>query len=173
MKGQCSVSRLFQRKKGGGAGMGSKRKWIVTSGLCIALILGNCLAVSANVKNETITVEYAEYGDIQESVQSDSGETVVLTYVEKVGDIYQVVYQDADAIGDSNDSGAAHLAVVDLDKTIVKGYATFEEISTSTYYREYTYDTWFSGILSLQKAEKVGMVWQATYSGKITGSIWH
>lgn len=151
--------------------MRSKRKLVVTSGLCIALILGNCLAVSANVQNEKITVEYAEYDDIQESVQSDSGETVVLTYVERAGDTYQAVYQDADTIEDSNDSGAAPHAVVEFEKTVVNSYATFEEIPTSIYYREYTDGSWFSGYLSLQKVERAGMFWHATYSGKIVGSI--
>lgn len=151
--------------------MKSKRNSIVTSGLCIALILGNCLAVSANAKNKNITVEYAEYADIQESVQSESGETVVLTYVEKAGSIYQAVYQDADAIEGSDDSGAAPLAVVTIEKTVVKTYASFDDIPTSIYYTEYTLDAWYGGYLSLQEAEKTGSIWHATYSGDLAGNI--
>lgn len=151
--------------------MKSKRKWIVTSGLCIALILGNCLAVSAYVQNEKITVEYEEFADIQESVQSESGETVVLTYVEKAGSIYQAVYQDADAIEDPDDSDAAHPAVVTIEKTVVKTYASFDDIPTSVYYTEYTLDAWYGGDLSLQKAEKTGSIWHATYSGNLAGNI--
>lgn len=151
--------------------MKSKRKWIVTSGLCIALILGNCLAVSANAKNKNITVEYEEYADIQESVQSESGETVILTYVEKVGSVYQAVYQDADAIEGSDDSGAAPLAVVTIEKTVVNTYASFDDIPTSIYYKEYTLDTWFRGDLFLQKVEKIGSIWHATFSGNLVGNI--
>lgn len=151
--------------------MGSKRKLIITSALCIALVVGNCLAVSANAQNDKTTVEYAKYDDIQESVQSESGKTVVLTYVEKVGCIYQAVYQDANAIGDSEDSGAAPLAVVKIEKTVVKTYADFDEVPTSIYYREYTLDAWFSGYLSLQKVEKKDSFWYATYSGELVGNI--
>lgn len=151
--------------------MKSKRKLIVTSGLCIALILGNCLAVSANIQNKNITVEYAEYEDIQESVRSDSGEAAVLTYVEKVDGIYQAVYQDANAIEDSNDSGEAPLAVVTIEKTVVKTYATFDDVPTSIYYQEYTLDAWFRGDLFLQKVEKIGSVWHATFSGNLVGNI--
>lgn len=151
--------------------MKGKIKLIVTSGLCIALVLGNSLAVSANARNETMTVEYAEYDDIQESVRSESGETVVLTYAEKAGDTWQAVYQDAEAIGDADDSGAAPPAVVTIDKTVVKTYASFDDIPTSIYYSEYTLDAWFSGYLSLQMAEKKDNLWYATYSGKLVGNI--
>lgn len=151
--------------------MRSKRKLAVISGLCIAFILSNCLAVSANIKNENITVEYAEYDDIQESIRSESGETVVLTYVEKVGGIYQAVYQDANAIEDSSDPGAAHPADMTIEKTVVKTYAAFDDISTSLYYSEYTLDAWYEGDLSLQKAEKIGSFWYATYIGNLVGNI--
>lgn len=116
-------------------------------------------------------MEYAEYADIQESVQSESGETVVLTYVEKAGSIYQAVYQDADVIEGSDDSGAAPLAVVTIEKTVVKTYASFDDIPTSIYYTEYTLDAWYGGYLSLQEAEKTGSIWHATYSGDLAGNI--
>lgn len=159
------------RNTKGGMGMRNKTKWIVTSGLCIAFILGNCLAVSANMKNKNITMEYAEFADIQESVQSESGDTVVLTYVEKAGSIYLAVYQDGDAMGDPDDPDAASPAAVTIEKTVVKTYASFEDIPTSVYYTEYTFDMWYSGNLSLEMAEKAGSIWHATYSGDLTGDI--
>lgn len=151
--------------------MKGKRKLIVTSGLCIALVLGNCLAASANAQNETVTVEYAEYDDIQESFLSDSGETVVLTYAEKTGDTWQAVYQDADATGDSHDLGAAPHAVETIEKTVVNTYPSFDDVPTSIYYREYTLDAWFSGYLSLQKVEKKDNFWYATYSGNLVENM--
>lgn len=150
--------------------MESRKNLVIISGLCVALIFGNCLAVSANTQNEKIAVEYAEYDDIQESYQPESGKAMVLTYVEKVGGIYQAVYQDASIT--EEDPGAAPQTEVSIEKTLVKPYSSFEEIEETLYYEEYVneFGTWMKGYLSLEKAEKVGSFWYATYSGTLVGS---
>ncbi len=144
---------------------------VMISGLCIALIFGNCLAVSAHTKNEKITVEYAEFDEIQESVPSESGKAAVLTYVEKVGGIYQAIYQDASTM--EEDPGATPQTEVSIEKTVVKPYSSFDEMEETLYYEQYVddFNTWMDGYLSLDKAEKVGSFWYATYSGTLVGSI--
>lgn len=151
--------------------MESRKNLVIISGLCIALIFGNCLAVSANTQSEKIAVEYAEYDDIQESFQLESGKVMVLTYVEKAGSIYQAVYQDACII--EEDPGGTPQSEVSIEKTLVKPYSSFDEIEETLYYEEYIDDfgTWMKGYLSLEKAEKVGSFWYATYSGTLVGSI--
>ena len=152
-----------------------KKNLVIALGLCMVFIFGNCLNVSANAKSERsgIMVEYAEYADVQESIPSESGETVYLTAVEKVDGIYRAVYQDAASIRDSGDSAGSPQTAVSTEKKVVSIYFDFDDISETIYYEEYAdgFNTWMNGCLSLQKAEKTSAYWYATYEGLLTGNM--
>ena len=152
-----------------------KKNLVIVLGLCAAFVFGSCLEVNAGAKSEGsgIMVEYAEYADVQESILSESGETVFLTAVEKVDGIYQAVYQDAASIRDSGDSAVSPQMVVSTEKTVVNTYSNFEDIPEMIYYEEYVngFNTWMHGYLHVKKTELIGSYWHATYEGKLTGSM--
>ena len=81
---------------------------IATFALCISFILGNSLGVEvcANEKETTsdIIIEYNDYSNISESIQSETGTTMHLSSIENMGDVYQAVYCEADILQQASDS---------------------------------------------------------------------
>lgn len=149
--------------------MRQKKLLVVTLVLSVLVIFNNGLGVNAAEDS----VKYDNYKDISVTIQSETGDTMYLSSVEKIGDAYQAIYQDTDTLQTSANSPESARIIVHVEKEVTKDYISFDAIPTSIYYEEYNdeYQTWLKGTLSLYKAERSGSYWKATFKGTLSGNI--
>lgn len=122
-----------------------------------------------------IKVEYDNFEDIPRDIQTKSGTTMYLVLAEESDGIWQALYLDESRLQEYQDSEgfpSPHI-VVNLEKTVISLYNSFDDIPSSINYEEYndTYRTWMKGTLQLQSAVRYGNHWEATFKGTITGII--
>lgn len=142
--------------------------------VCLAVLMGTGLTAWAVENSREKVVEYTDFSEIQECVSVDDGTEMYLVSAENMSGTWQALYLDEAGLENYSDMNepSPHI-VVNLEKTVVKYYDSFDAIPETLNYKEYndSYATWMKGTLTLQSAEQFGGRWKAVYKGLLQGHI--
>lgn len=154
-----------------------RKKRIFTFVLTAFAMLAISIGVNAAEKQTESekTVEYDNFEDVLTEGQTEAGDILYLSSVERDGDVWKALYQDEETLQETIKARSAEspLMFITVTREFTKTYTSYEAIPTSFYYEGFDSElnTWVWGTLYLQSTKKIDYGWEATFKGTLQGQI--